>query len=592
MFSVSDMKLFSGARLCCPYVRHIDQLISELRLYGRSSDIVWTRVVDYMDLIQDDLDMLASIMNMIVEALEFSGSNYEKAEKYLCLATLNFHDDNIFHSLLEKAYHSALFIDNPEEKMLIMSRIAKMAFITNNYRLGRVLIENILAIGKSLGPSSLINAHIYVGWALYGWDFGESDTYFLKCRDIISMLPSKYQQAVFLMKLAAYYRDTFRDEVSKDTSEEWFNESLAYLREFEYSLEEYIADVLAYIYKYDELLGDKYLDIFLANLFSKKNWMQLLKRCIVGLGSMEEYLEPLDNIERWLSTIYVEGKISDEVYAGIHSYIISATARIDPYSALYFLRSRDNILLHIVPEKLSLAIEILENIGSLDIPLTYNLVRGLLEKIVLLGDIRDAILLLSRTQKFFPNKTESLYRGLIKPKIKNINMTRILNIIDLLAKINVKSVDTLIRKIISEAEKMGPMLRAKIIGKIGVGLVNRNYSWSLQLLDYLDEILQDFPESAKAEIYADIGIELYKRKKHLGIEVIKRCVSIVDSLDPKKALEILTRILESIDDNTIALWTRQLEQYAAELKATISYAHMLHHKQSEMQDCLDFRHDR
>lgn len=587
------MKLSPRARLNCPYARHINQLISELRLYGRGSDIVWARVIDYMDLIQDDLDVLASITNMIVEALEFSGSEYEKAEKYLRLAHLSFHDGNIVYRLLERAYHSALFINDSEEKMLIMSKIARMAFITNNYRLGGVLIENILAIGKSLGPSGLINAHIYAGWALYGWDLGESDAYFLKCRDIISMLSSKYQQAVFLVKLAACYRDTFRDKVSRDTSKEWFDAGLAYLREFEDSFVEYVADVLAYIYKYDEFLGAKYLDTFLASLFGKKNWIELLKRCIVNLGGMEEPLESLSIIERWLGTMYAGGNISGEVYAGIYSYIISITARVDPYRAFYFLRSSDNILLYIVPEKLPLAIEILENIGSLDIPLTYSLASDLLGKVVFLGNIRDAILLLSRIQKFFPNKIENLYKRLIEPKIKSINMTRLLDIIDLLVKINAGSVDIFIRKIISEAEKMEPMLRAKIIGKIGVGLISKNYSWSLQLLDYLNEILQSFSESAKAEIYASIGTEIYKKERHLGINIIKRCISIIDSLDPGKALRILTKILKNIDDDAISLWTRQLEQYAAELRAIIPCTYMVYHKQSsDMYDCLDPRHDR
>ncbi len=563
------MKILPKGKLNGIYASQFNRLLYELRTYGRASDIIWARIFDYVDLTKYDCEALSYMTERIIDALRLSNSIYEKASKYLFLAVLNKNYPKVVSVLINYALRNLLVMENSEEKMLMLSDAASIAYSASDYSLGDRIVDSIFAVGESLGTIGEVEAHIYAGRALYSKDLDESDTCFLKAYDMIPKISSKYARAILLTKLASYYREIFSDKVGRSISAKWFDESLDFRKKYALSFEIFVSKTIAYIYRYDELLGTKYLDALLTNLLHRKDWKELLTNVLKTIKIAGIGLEPIIKIQRWLDVRYSRRKILDEDYAEMYSYLISAAKGIDQFKAFSLLHSTEDIIIYIEPEKFQLALTILENIGSLDVALTYDLANILVRDLVSRGDLKKAIILLSKTQTYFPNKIDSIYRKVIEPKIKKMNIRELVDIVDILSKIGTRSIDTFLREIINRAESMETTLKAKIIGRIGVGLIERNYSWSLQLIDYLDEVLQDVPLDAKAEIYADIGIGLYRKQKKLGIEIVKKCIKMMENISPRKATDILTKIFRNIDDSAILPWIDQLRLYAAELKTII-----------------------
>ncbi len=565
---LSNMRCLLRGTVARDFNKIYDELMYEIRSYGRGSLFLWHRLLSYVDVAVEGEQCRYYVVKRITNLLKYSMSIEEKA--YVYISMLDFLPPvlDIVREYVDRSTHAVLGLEDPLVKVDYLSRLIGWLYARGFYGMGDGIFNIAVSIIRGLPRDLAIDAYLSIGRALVSKDMADADSVFLMCYDLAKKLTSIGKRAVAITKVASIYGSVLRDKYAMDLSDRWLSEGIGLCREYAVDRTKFLAETLPYIFHYDENMGMKYLDMLLSDMWRRGVNAVLMEKLLASLPRIHGDAEIIDRIDRWIERMYKKGKIGDTMFARLESAVVYSFLLLDPYKAYSLLQHVPEIVAQLGAHSVEDSIAILKNISLVAIPFTYTITISLVEELLGIGNLLDATRVLGETQHYFPRKIDEVYRYILHPFIKRASTKKLLSSLEYIARLRTSSIDQLFRNIVRKAEDLKEPRSIRVLLSVTKALLYRNRPWAIQLAYYIEEKSTTLPQHIRAETLAALGSIMFSIDREYGRRLFLETLRIAEDAEPEEASRIVSKILRYMHELQHDPQINQLVLYAVELSQT------------------------
>lgn len=536
-------------RLRRPELVLLEDIMDELRLFGRISWVKWFKLRSNIDYIEE-CRRKVSLIKDLSHAISLFGSDVERV-----LFLSDYCSDLCYrvcdNSSLEAVFDYVLSLENPYLRRFLAFKAFSYGFTAAPEETLSYVEEKIYDRTNNVS----LEDKLLLSFVTASYDFGYADDFFVFILRIIHRMRDAKNKALNLARFAYYFSLSFRDKESEKIAKDSMDTALK-LSDFDPYTK---FRVLPYLFNLSFSRAEKYLD----RAISERNIggiRILLDEGFLVLRDTDVYHRLLSFAERLLSS----DKISLEEYLDIVSRIIRDMVVIDPYMAQIIFVNNQQLLVGMPSDDVDLAINILRNVSFADLNFVFEMTKIIVREN---ESVVNGLKLLNGVRDILPRRIDELFRYEIRSSIKKLRIDELIEISDLLYALGAESARKIVSKLVYQVDKSEDYERkiSRLL-RISEKIKHVDPARTEQLCVYAYELSENLSVEKRVKITTRIIDILESINTHYALEILQDTIELAENTKNKELLENLNAFIKKKNSPSLMPVTQYIINRMKKLK--------------------------